>query len=449
MGSITKSTDTIYRNIGVNRGAPRIYIDLLTLSDHGFVPGALYERLDDADSGKMLIKLSEDGDKKVCGKKKSFGQVSVIDINNHTIAEVFKEAGAVRIDLSCGFLEITIDHLYLKKKQREEAFNDAVAKRSVSEGTICVGGGMATLAMHDTFASHGIDMTTEWVIDREQRYLDLAFRNNRAITASTRIINCAIERLEPSLFTTVNLCQLSLPCTGQSLSGRTKNGISIAEQHVDAISLYGFFKSLEHINAGIYISENVPEAQFSATYILIKNVLVSLGYKISEFILDSSQSGSFENRRRYWFIAVSAGLKDLDHSLLKTYQRQYGTFSDFMDNVSDNDPSWSDNTYLKDKAVRDKQTGKGFTRQLIDGSTTGYGVVNRHYTKRQSTPPMVIRDSDDKERLLTVNEHALGKQCDPALVVDFPMTTAHEVLGQGIDMGQCKGLTEMLALNFF
>jgi DNA (cytosine-5)-methyltransferase 1 len=77
------------------------------------------------------------------------------------------------------------------------------------------------------------------------------------------------------------------------------------------------------------------------------------------------------------------------------------------------------------------------------------GTINRLYHKRQSTPPMLVREIDDKERLFTASEQARFKSCDPALVANESFTTATEILGQGIDMGQGRGIAEMVALSVF
>ena len=38
-----------------------------------------------------------------------------------------------------------------------------------------------------------------------------------------------------------------------------------------------------------------------------------------------------------------------------------------MEPIAHDDGMWSDNTYLKEKAIRDAANGKGFKRQLVTG----------------------------------------------------------------------------------
>lgn len=439
--------DHTYAAIGENKGSPRIYIQGLTLPDKGFSKGATYLREDDLENGIMRLVLDENGDKVVSGKQN--GRISVIDINNKTIPKVFGDAQYVRIDILDGFIEISVDHIEQKKRERELAWSDAVSQRKVTKGTLFAGIGMSTLALHDSFAGHGIDMTTSWVVDRENKFLQVAHDNNRAITDKTKFIQGSIERLESQLLSQVNICQFSASCRGHSRAGKSKNNHQHAEQHSDTVGVYGLLKSFEHINAAFYISENVIEAKTSTTYMIIRSVLELLGYSIYEMELDNQQSGSFENRKRYWFVAVSNGLKDLDLTKLPVYPKTYETLGDLMEPISDDDPMWSDNDYLKAKAITDAAAGKGFKRQLVDKTATKVGCINANYAKKQSSPPMVVRDQDDKERLLTVIEHARAKSCDESLVQDLSATLGHYGLGQGVDMNQARGIAALICDHYF
>lgn len=442
-------TDHSFLNIGENRGRPRIYMQGLSLGEKGFVAGSRYNRDDDIKNGVMRLTLTENGDKKVSGKKG--GKISVIDINNNVIGDVFEGADSVRIDIQEGFIEITIDDIAANKKEREASWWLAVAANSVTEGTLFAGFGMATLALHESFNKHGIAMATNWVVERDARYIQAALDNNPSINKMTQLFHGGIERIKHSLLSAVNICQFSAPCLAHSRAGKSKKKISISEQDVESVAAtYGLLKSFEYINAAIYVSENVVEARDSATYLMIKAVLKTLKYNVHEVELDNQQSGSFENRKRYWLVAVSEGLGDLDMSLMPTYVRKYNTLGDLMEPISDNDPMWSDNDYLKAKSISDKAAGKGFAkRQLVDESATQVGTINRLYHKKQSTPPMIIRAQDEKERLLTIVEHARAKSCDESLVDNLSQTIGHQCLGQGIDMNQGRGIGELICLNYF
>lgn len=439
----------IYGVKQTDKGA-RVWLDGEILSRNGFKRGVAYRRTIDPKANVIRLIADPEGSYIVSGKNKRGIECPVIDLQSNRIRDITNGMDEVHAVFSDGIIQISISEMAARQIEREERLITELQNGELSESTLCIGGGMATLAIKEGFENQGYNISTKWVVDRESKYLDCATRNNRAITRKTKIIKSSLECVEPSMIEPTSICQLSLPCTGHSLSGRAKLGLKEAESHSDTTSVYGFLRLLSSINAAVYISENVKQAQDSATYILIKQTLALLGYRITEGILDSSQSGSLENRERYWFVAVSSGLPVADWSLIPTYARKYLNIGEALDPIDDKDPMWSDNNYLKAKSVRDAEDGKGFAkRQLVLPSVENVGVINRLYHKRQSTPPMLVREIDDKERLFTAPEQARFKSCDPALVKDESFTTATEILGQGIDMGQGRGIAEMIARSVF
>lgn len=440
----------VYSVKKTEKGA-RIWLDGEILARNGFTRGINYRRSLVPSSNTIRLVADPDGNYTVSGKRKGGGQCPVIDLQSKRIADFAQGADQVQVGFSDGVIEISISAMAARQVEREEKLKSELEAGTISEGTLCAGAGMATLALKEGLKAQGFDMHTDWVVDREGAYLDVGLRNNSAFMSSTTVINAPMEAVEPDMISPVSICQLSLPCTGQSSSGKAKNKIKYAEDHAtDATAVYGMMKLLSRINAAIYVSENVVEAQNSATYSLIRSTLRLLGYNIAEGVLDSEQSGSIENRRRYWFVAVSAGLPEADWSQIPHYPRRYATLGEALDPIDHDDPMWSDNQYLKDKAEKDAAEGKGFKRQLKVPSDTSCGVINKSYAKRQSTPPYLVRpEIDDKERLFTAAEQARFKGCDPSVVQGVSFTTATEVLGQGIDMPQGRGIAEMLAMTVF
>lgn len=439
----------IYGVKQTEKGA-RVWLDGEILARNGFKRGVSYRRSLDPKSNVIRLIADPEGSYVVSGKSRRGVECPVIDLQSNKIRDITQGMDEVHAVFDNGIIQISISEMAARQIEREEKLLAELQSGELSESTLCVGGGMATLAIKEGFENHGFKVTTKWVVDRESKYLDSAVRNNRAITTGTRILKAPLESIEPRMISSTSICSLSLPCTGHSLSGKSKLKIKEAESHTDATSVYGLMRLLAPINAAVYISENVKQAQDSATYILIKQTLALLGYRITEGLLDSEQSGSLENRERYWFVAVSSGLPVADWEAIPTYARKYLNIGEALDVIDDADPMWSDNEYLKAKSVRDAEAGKGFAkRQLVLPSVENVGTINRLYHKRQSTPPMLVREIDDKERLFTASEQARFKSCDPALVANESFTTATEILGQGIDMGQGRGIAEMIALSVF
>lgn len=171
---------------------------------------------------------------------------------------------------------------------------------------------------------------------------------------------------------------------------------------------------------------------------------MKLGYNIHEIELDEKQAGSIEKRRRYWFVAVSSGIDSLNIDKIINYERSAATVGEILEDIPADDKMWSENQYLKDKAITDKAAGKGFAnRCLINGDSETVNTIGRHYNKRRSTEPMLTR-ADGKERLLTPVEHARVKGVPASLVANLPATTAHEGLGQGITWNQGRGIGDLI-----
>lgn len=260
---------------------------------------------------------------------------------------------------------------------------------------------------------------------------------------TARVFAASLEELAPSALTPVDVVQVSLPCTGHSLSGKAKRGLANAESHpTDALAVYGALKLLEATQPAVVISENVPQAADSATYALVRAYLLAQGYVLAERVLDEHDAGSIESRKRWWLVAVSRGLAEgftLDN--LPARERVYADLGAAMDPVADDDPAWSRNTYLADKAERDKAAGKGFARQFVGPRSQNVGCIGRGYAKRRSTEPFVQRE-DGMERLLTPAEHARVKGVPETLVDGVAATVAHEILGQSILFGHASALAE-------
>lgn len=75
--------------------------------------------------------------------------------------------------------------------------------------------------------------------------------------------------------------------------------------------------------------------------------------------------------------------------------------------------------------------GKGFRRQLLDGTESQIGTNGRGYNKARSTEPFIKSPHDaSNSRLLTVAEHAAVTGIPADLVRRLGKTVAHEILGQ-------------------
>ncbi|MEY8198480.1 MAG: DNA cytosine methyltransferase [Colwellia sp.] len=440
--SITNSIQHVYYKATERNNKKRVWMQGLKLEESGFSCGERFRTEYSTNEGTITLVADKNGDRVVSGRKrKNSSTEAIVELFNTATLKVLGDANRVRADFYNGSIVISIHHHDRKQEEREARLIESIKQGTITKGSLCTGIGMAALAGHQGLSEGGLKSSLEWIVDRERKYLQVAFENNDAVTSRTKIFEASLEEIEPELLTPVDHMQVSLPCTGHSKSGKSKNKLANAESHkTDATALFGLVKIIEAVNPSIIVSENVPEARNSASYTLLKAYLDALGYNIHETELNNQQSGSLEKRKRYWFVAVSKGLVDFDINTIKTYDRQYSTVGDIIEAGHE----WSDNQYLKDKAISDLAMGKGFAnRNLITHESTSVNTIGRHYQKRRSTEPMLVNEAG-KESLLSVNECAKVKSCPLGLIEGVVASTAYQGLGQGIDYNQGRGIAHCI-----
>lgn len=440
-----------YHTVGETVRGHRIWIENRILEKNGITAGSKYKRTVDAAAKIITIEISNDDsadDLKTVSA--ATNGTPIIYILNQEVTELYGDHKKIMATYSQGRVVISLHHLCSKSQERAQRFNDNLKKGTLTEGTFCVGVGMATLGIHEGFKKHGINVETKWILDREQRYLDAALKNNPAVTQSTAAILGKMEEIDPRLISPVDIFQFSMSCRVHSQASRAKQKRAVAEDHEDAAGVYGLFKSLEHINAAVIISENVKEAKDSATYLILKAVLKELGYRVHEFILNNQQSGSFENRTRYWLVAIDENLPDLVPEALPHYGRKFNTFGDIgiALNLDSSQLEWKTHSAARaEKIARDTEKGNGFSSQsMLTESSTSAPSLRREYLKNGSTDINVAGDNGTY-RMVTEREHCLFKSAPLGLIEGLPKTLAHEVLGQGVDMGQSIGIAELVCLS--
>ncbi len=442
---MNKLTQVVCSKLTSHRGNKRIWLEGKRLGDIGFLRYATYDTIINKKEKKIVLTLSPQGGKKVSGRNRNGKEIPILDIGNIEITGMLSNVEKITAKFyTSGMIVIEPHHEDKNKGDREIRLKNNLAKGSVKEGSACSGAGVFTAAINEAFSESNIHSKVEWIIDRENAYLQVALNNNECITDDTTIFEASLEELEADLLSPVDILQVSLPCTGHSNAGKVKNKIGKAEEHpTDATALFGLINIIKKANPAIISSENVTEAQSSASYGLLKAELQRIGYVVYETTLDHTQAGTLERRKRYWFMAISKGIDTIVNKGLENitqYAKQFKTLGDILEPIPANHKSWADNQYLKDKAIKDKAAGKRFAnRQLLTEDADGCGTIGRHYNKRRSTEPFMV-NAEGKERLLTPIEHARVKGIPEVFVRDVSATTAHQILGQSGLWNNAKGI---------
>jgi DNA (cytosine-5)-methyltransferase 1 len=422
-----------YQTIGTNKTRPRLWIEGVKLGAAGFTKGARYTL--SFEDGTMILELDPDGSRKVSGKTRHGRDIPIMDIALKELDDHFGTDARVRVVFTQNRITVSLHHETAAQNNRETRFCRALDAGTLTEASMFTGGGISTHAIHSAIEDAGHKARLAWVVDAELKYLQAGYAGNYAITDETTALIGRAEEIETTYFKPVDILSFSMPCSGFSKAGKAKHGHN-PEAHEGASALFGTMNAIRASNPAVLISENVIEAQNSPSYILLKSELTRLGYDIFDRVMTSADTGSIEERKRYWFVALSRGLSaDFSFDMIHPEAlKDKACLADIFD-ADVPESAWSDHQYLKDKAVRDAADGKGFSRQLLSGEETSCGTIGRFYNKRRSTEPFITRE-DGKERLLTRTEHARVKSVPEEIVADLAPTVAHEILGQSIDYRQ-------------
>lgn len=424
-----KAEQITYTRLNENKGRPRLWIEGVKLAAAGFNRNDRYDIIRYKDG--LGFKLTPNGKYKVSGRVRNGRDIAIIDCNNPLLTEQFEMASRVRVAFTDQLILVKAHHEDCAKSQREKQFKQHMAKGYLNKASLFTGGGISTTAIHDALTDCGLSSQLCWVADAELKYLQSAEKNSWAVNDETAFIVGEVEEVEPVLFKNVDLLSFSMPCAGFSRAGRSKHKQS-SEEHSSGTSLFGVINAISHSNPSIIVSENVKEAMGSPIYTLLIAELKRRKYHVMEQVLSNEHTGSFENRQRYWFVAVSEGLSENLSLNLDRKKPHDMKLSDFLEQDIP-ESMWADNDYLKAKQLRDLKAKKGFAcRQLLNGTENSIACIGRFYAKKRSTDPFIVRE-DGKERLLTPVEHAKVKAVPPALIAGIASSRAHEILGQGID----------------
>ena len=430
-----------YAKLGSNKNNGRIWLEGNNLTAAGFSEGTPYRRVDNVEGRQIALftELATDTDRKVTASKRNGKSRPIIDLNDSTITEIFGNTPRVRVEFSQGRIVITAHHEDVKKEAREADFKRNYKGGMLREASLFTGGAVSTEAIHQALAEADlVKGGCKWVCEIEQKYIESAQDNAFCVDDNTAVIIGSVEEVEAQYFTGVDVLSFSMPCAGFSKAGKVKHK-QTSEAH-SGTTLFGTMTAIKAANPAILISENVAEAQNSPIYQLLRGELTRMGYTIFEQILDGTHTGSIEQRKRYWMVAISSGIAPESFEL-PTVASNTTPISAIIEADAQ---GWSMNEGLKAKAVRDAAAGKGFAkRQLLTGDETTCGTIGRFYAKNRSTEPHIVRP-DGMERLFTPTEHAKVKSAPPHLIANQVKTTAHEILGQAVDYLQPYNLTRAL-----
>jgi DNA (cytosine-5)-methyltransferase 1 len=168
----------IVRKLGVNKGSPRVYLQIKGLSLAGFEPGKTYSRTVDTENRRLTLTTEANGSY-VVSKKECDGQLMpVIDINSAPALKMFEGLEMVRIVISKNQVLVLPLASELKRAKRLAMLKTNLDAGVVTTAGISFGGGVLDHASHAGFADAGLDASLVLANEIDEDLLEHAVQHN-------------------------------------------------------------------------------------------------------------------------------------------------------------------------------------------------------------------------------------------------------------------------------
>jgi len=426
------------KNIGQNRGRPRIWLQAQEVSSAGLQAGDKYEV--HVKGGTIILRANPDGSRVVSHKPaKNAGDqpIPIIDINSEALLALFEGMSAIRLVQMKGEIYLMPVATEIRKKERVARLRTKMKLGiPLSVGSLSHGGGFASHALHSGMHEAGVNTELAFANDIRPELLQHASNNNEIWTAKTIPLGAPLQELamDQSAVNRIprtDIVEMGLPCSGASVAGRARRGTAMPEEHPDVGHLVvSALIILARANPAIIWFENVVPYASSASAAILRNQLRDMGYVTHETVVDGSDYNAMEGRKRWFMVAVTEGMH-FDWSMIQKPEKKDVILSDLYDDIPQDSPLWSEMKGLKLKQERDIAAGKSFLMQIYDGDATKIGTITKGYAKVRSTDPKIAHPTNpDLLRQLTPAEHSRVKQQPIHLIANVSATLAHEMLGQ-------------------
>tara|TARA_R110001583_G_scaffold162327_1_gene314478 strand:- start:3211 stop:4677 length:1467 start_codon:yes stop_codon:yes gene_type:complete len=443
--------DIKYQEVKVLRETRRIWLEGDELNRAGFKKGDLYTTVFDFSKRTLKLKRVVNSDENQAKAKARTGEVKVvsgrqmkgwikpiIDVCNADVTELLQDVMKLRAIIKQGEILVTIHHEEINRLNRESSLKENVKAGFVTEASSFSGFGISTDGISEGIKLSGLESRVEYLMDKESRYLDVARINNKEKFGNAKFITGSIEEIEPTLIDPVNIYSFSMPCTNYSSHGKSKKKLDSAEDSSEATALFGTINMIRAFNPAVIVSENVPNAKGSASYKMLISELERMGYNVFETTLDRTHGKCLEDRKRYWFIAVSKGMSDIDFNDFMVPEQVYATVADALEDIPTDSVRFSPLDKLEARDKKNKEAGRNFSLNLVSPSDKSVSTIVRLYHKHQVSNPHLSLDGKNY-RLFTKLEHARMKEIPERFVADISDTLAHEGCGQSVSYKHALG----------
>lgn len=427
------------KNIGANRGKPRIWLQGSEITKAGLKAGDTYAVT--IAGGSVILRADPNGTRVISRKPaKNGADIPIIDLESKELLSLFEGMSAIRMVQVAGEIYLSPIPTELRKKDRIRRLRDKFARgEPLTMGSMSHGGGVLSHAVHTGLEESGVPTRLAWANEIRPELLEHAAKHNSAWADNTIMIAAplqefAFDQRAMNHLPQTDIVEAGLPCSGASKSGRAKRKTAMPEEHPEVGHLIvAALMIIGRANPAIFLLENVIQYASSASAAILRSQLRDLGYNVHETILRGADFNATENRERWCLVAVTEGI-EFSWDMLQVPEKETIMLSELLDDIPEDSPAWKEMRGLKAKQERDIAAGKGFLMQVYDDDATKVNTITKGYAKIRSTDPKHRHPTDPNLlRQYTPNEHARFKQVPPELIQSMAACIAHELLGQGIN----------------
>jgi DNA (cytosine-5)-methyltransferase 1 len=226
----------IVRKIGLNRGLPRVYLDVKSLCDSGFEPGKTYVRQINREKMRLTLTIQANGSHVVSKKDVKGSIVPIIDINSSEALSMFEGLSVVRIVVAENVIHILPVASEVKRQKRLTDLKANLDKGVATTAGFSFGGGVLDHAAHAGLQAAGIGAELKLANEIDEDLLNHAMEHNDIWRSDTIAIAAPMQELcaddaAMQRLPTVNVLAAGIPCSGASRAGKSKRKLAIMEDH--------------------------------------------------------------------------------------------------------------------------------------------------------------------------------------------------------------------------
>lgn len=459
--------DYLVKHLGQHRGNARLWFETQALEKVGLSRGTRYNvewvaqpEGDAKNLGKgvtqqtetlhLVFKPDPDGKRVVSGKTKGGGDIPIIDINDSKVLGFLADQPAVKAVFDAEKKQLVVSKL--SSVEMQHARKNRLARgllTALTVAALCFGGGVMDHAAHAGMADAGIKSELVAAVEINADLLEHARLHNPVVRPTTKLYATPMQELVQDAgamanFPKADVLVTGIPCSGASISGKSKLGLATAEDHPEVGHLVvPYLMMVNAIQPSVAVVECVVPYSKTVSAKLMRQMFRDMGYTVQEVVLNSWDFGSIEARDRWYLVAATQGL-EIDLANMQPVIKTRPKLAQFLQpNLLKHD--WREMEGRKAKEERDIADGKGFKMQIVTPDSERIGTIGKDYNKNRSTEPKVQHPTQPSLlRLLTPVEHAAIKGFPVDALGGLSVTAAHQLLGQSVDVRPVRALFERI-----